>query len=695
PDVRLNPENATGNEQSDSRLQEKLCKKRDKDLTSKEDHIKDYVNKKQSPIRSVDDKKDIKQANLKESKLDSSSLESKLKNISPTNISKPEPSKNGPKTKSEVDVTQIKKESLNQLMDNKENQKNRDKSLTSPIKEENSSKLSVNQKKQDVDHKDDNNVVIQTVLKKKDFDIDEEKSNFLKSIELTARSALQTIQGLKSTEKPSVAINNPTTVPNFNPKSTQKRKNSSPIKNDKKKPKKTKNSPVKLLPKLPTTSGDRIVLLSEKQKNGSDLQSLFTSCKINIPSSLSITLKESSEDDRDRRNAASLKPVQNYIEILKLPDSIPDGVQSDIDSRFKSKSTPNLPCKVTLVTGKESAKQQLQTFQKMFEDSIKKTEIADSKASTTEDSSQHNSHKRNLMEIASQLHKKSKLEVEKPVQRTENLPKVPIPRLSSQKKAVSNGKGNQVKFQQTFANLHSASLGLNYTVSVAQNSNKSPGKIEAKVENSLKRSSKAEEVKNVIETKPEEAQNLIKKESPEIKTGSKIILQSTPLSLPSLQLPSLNKKNSPANSPRSNNNSRVGQQAIRQANLNLSPRPPNMSPNLSPRPNMSPIPNIPSPKPKMSPEKPQANSGTSQNLPVASPFSPNHILEKYNIQNLAQLTASLNFNSAVFGMNPTSQLAAFQQAMLLKKFELHNRQNWQLSSQYEKYLQNRLLSKEN
>ncbi|GJQ77938.1 hypothetical protein Trydic_g2299 [Trypoxylus dichotomus] len=688
PDVRLNTENIMRNEQTDTKLSQKsskkdhvVDKKEKKDLTNKEDHGGVNLEQKQSPTRVVCAQKDSKQDNLKEPKQNPSSLESESKNISPTSINRLEPSREIPKVNHEVDTTPTRKENLNKQMDNKENRKNKSqhqsKAEASSKKEETSLKLVVNQ---EIDHKEDNNVVIQTVLKKKDFDIDEEKSNFLKSIELTARTALQTIQRLKPAEKPSMIISNSPTIPNLNPKPPQKRKNSSPIKNDKKKSKKTKNSPVKLLPKLPAPPGDKTVLLSEKQKNGGDLQSLFSSCKINIPSSLSITLKESSEDDRDRRNAASLKPVQNYIEILKLPDSNQlDGARNDVDNRFKSKSTPNLPCKVSLTGGKDGVKQQLHTFQKMFEDSIKKIE-------PTEDGNQISANKRNLMEIASQLHKKTKLEVEKPAQKTENLPKVPIPRLSSQKKvAVSNSKGNQMKFQQTFANLHSASLGLNYTVSVAQNSSKSSGKIEAKVENSLKTPPMAEEVRNTIETKVEEAQNLIKKDEKSLENKTK------PLCLPILQTfpsqsPVLNKKNSPANSPRSNS-SRIAQPPIRQPNLNLSPRPPN----LSPRPNMSPIPNIPSPRGKVSPEKPPANSGTSQN----HPFSPNHILEKYNIQNLAQLTASLNFNSAVFGMNHPSQLAALQQAMLLKKFELHNRQNWQLSSQYEKYLQNRLLSKEN
>lgn len=582
----------------------------------------------------------------------------------------------------------IKRECYNQQNDNKENHKEKiEKIDIQPIKEEKISELTVNEIKHEVnDNKDENSIVIQTVVKKKDFDIDEEKSNFLKSIELTARTALQTIQGIKSSEKSAGIVNNP--IPMLNPgqKSSQKRKNSSPIKNDRKKPKKTKNSVIKLLPNLVTPSVDKIVLLAEKQKNGGDLQSLFSSCKINIPSSLSITLKESSEDDRDRRNAASLKPVQNYIEILKLPDANHyEAVNNDVDNRFKSRSAPSLPCKVNPVSSKEVNKHHMQTFQKMFEDSIKKTEVTN--PTTSEDGVQTTPSKRNLMEITSQLHhKKTKLEIEKTYQKLESLPKVPIPRLNPQKKpATSSSKRNQSKFQQTFANLHSASLGLNYTVSVAQNSNKSPGKIEAKVENRLKSPPKIEEVKHV-----EEAQNLIMRDE-KIEDHNKSNNASLNLS---------NQNHHQACSPRLNNTKVTSQS--RQVNLsprppNLSPRPANLSPippNLSPRPNMSPIPNIPSPRLKMSPEKPPTNSGTSQNLQVSSPFSPNHILEKYNIQNLAQLTASLNFNSAVFGMNHTSQLAALQQAVLFKQFELQNRQNWQLSP-FEKYLQNRLLSKEN
>lgn len=552
----------------------------------------------------------------------------------------PKPVCDSSRIKSESDESKLESVKKEENLSNKENQ-NDSAEAEPPIKEELESESSP-------EKNDDRNLV----------DIDEEKSNFLKSIELTARSALQTLQGLK----------HPPNQTGTSPKSTQKRKNSSPIKNDKKKPKKTKTPPIKLLPKLPPTSVDKIVLLAEKHKNGDDLQSLFSSCKINIPSSLSITLKESSEDDRDRRNAASLRPVQNYIEILKLPDSNPHQKEekTDIDNRFKSKSAPNLPCKISVVSGKDQ-KQQMQTFQKMFEDSLKKIELNSKinltsnnnnvKASSPEEGVQNNSAKRNLMEIASQLHKKTKLEAEKPV-----LPKIPIPRLNIQKKTST-----QLKFQQTIANLHSASLGLNYTVSIAQNSNKSPlgGKIEAKVENSIK----TPPTKTTQESqKPEEAQNLTKKDDKieEHKANGRI-------TVPNIQnLTNLLK-----------NHSTKPQTPVR-----------NISPNISPRSNISPVP-VASPRPKHSPEKPPVNSGTSQNCPAASAFSPNHILEKYNIQNLAQLTANLNFNSGMFGMNHTSQLAALQQAMLLKQFELHNRQNWQLSNQYEKYIQNRLLSKEN
>ncbi|KAI4454498.1 hypothetical protein MML48_9g00005236 [Holotrichia oblita] len=607
-------------------------------------------------------KKDVKIIIKKETKQEAKSKPDRdLSNISPANIKSELKTEN--KIKLETDIVFIKKEDFIQNLSNKENQREQ-------IEPEQTIKEEIEPEVPTTEKNEETNVVIQTTVEKKEFDIDEEKSNFLKSIELTARTALQTIQGLKAPlDKP----NQSTT----SPKSTQKRKNSSPVKNDKKKPKKTKNSPIK----LPSSSVDKIMLLAEKHKNG-DLQSLFTSCKINIPSSLSITLKESSEDDRDRRNAASLKPVQNYIEILKLPDSNPSQLEkTDVENRFKSKSAPNLPCKISVVSSKDQ-KQQLQTFQKMFEDSLKKIELNSKinltpnnnhlKSNTPEESTQNNSTKRNLMEIASQLHKKTKLEAEKPAQKNDSLPKIPIPRLNIQRKS-----NNQLKFQQTIANLHSASLGLNYTVSVAQNSNKSPGgKIGAKVENSIKTPVKIDESVRV-----EEAQNLTKKEDKieEHKTNGRI-------TVPNFQ----NFSNQPTNlvknhSPRTN--STKPQAPVRQ---------PNISPNISPRSNISPVPpHIASPRPKTSPEKPLVNSGTAQNLQAASAFSPNHILEKYNIQNLAQLTANLNFNSGMFGMNHTSQLAALQQAMLLKQFELHNRQNWQLSNQYEKYIQNRLLSKEN
>lgn len=91
------------------------------------------------------------------------------------------------------------------------------------------------------------------------------------------------------------------------------------------------------------------------QSSGDPLKSLFDSCKINIPSSLSITLSDQKLDSRspetvplDPKNSILNKntavsgmnnmhkvpspPVHNYIEILKLPDVDPKKCQTKAES---------------------------------------------------------------------------------------------------------------------------------------------------------------------------------------------------------------------------------------------------------------------------------------------------------------------------------------------------------------------------
>ncbi|XP_060533728.1 polycomb group protein Psc-like [Cylas formicarius] len=480
-------------------------------------------------------------------------------------------------------------------------------------------------------------------------DIDDEKSRFFKSIELTAKAS---------------------TPPN----TIKKRKSSSPIKADKAK------RPVK-------------IILQEKPRD-SGLQSLIDSCKINIPSSLSITIKESSEENAKPPVAP---PVKNYIEILKLPDENSSGCDEksakldmskfcDSDSEQKvdqdlseiAKSlTEKIPMSTTIshIVGPkqqfpipvkmppvqpaavpelskalESTKDSKppQTFQKIFEESIKKAPEGDQIATP------NGGNKRSLVEIATRLFKKSKTEPTKTA--TEALPKVAIPRLPHQRTFRMQGSAKLVP--QTVASLHSTSLGMNYTVSVGQTSPTKTSKVNGTVS-----PAKAESVPKIPECK---ASASPLNEPKTVKTEFKV---PTP-SLGSAKLPdSVSPKHSPKSSP-------VVKHMYAPVNQKL-----NRFANISPK-----LPNPPSKSP--SPSKSNSPPTSSSN-----PLSPNEILEKYNIQNLAQLTASLNFNPAVLALTaPSNQLAVFQHAMLLKHFELQNRQSWLARNQgpllqYEKYLQ--------
>lgn len=103
------------------------------------------------------------------------------------------------------------------------------------------------------------------------------------------------------------------------------------------------------------------------------------------------------------------------------------------------------------------------------------------------------------------------------------------------------------------------------------------------------------------------------------------------------------------------------------------------------------------------------NLGSSGSKDLSQQTLTNQLMEKYNIQNLAQLTASFNINPTTLGLTPNLGLnptqLAFQQAMILRHFEMQNRQNWlnmnpNPLAQYEKFLQNlqnqnQLLGKEN
>lgn len=368
------------------------------------------------------------------------------------------------------------------------------------------------------------------------MEVDLEKSNFLKSIELTAKTTLPAVSPQKV-----IAMEQP----------SKKRKNSSPIKTAKKtkvlKLKTIQNPAVRQIVSNVNQSATNVTKIVERNK---DLQTLFDNCKINIPSSLSITLKESSDSDGERRTPVQVKPVQNYIEILRLPDAA-------------TKDDNN--CEVN---GSEAKRKSPQTFQKMFEEAIKKPNFVGKKETAALDLSGGESAKRNnIAEITQQLYKKQ-----------EKNNKVAIPRLKSKTPPEQS------------IDCHSASLGMNYKVSVEQ------------------------------------------------KSPNKVVTSNT----------------------------------------------------ISPSTNKSVL-----PKPTSS-----LSVTTTTNTPSSQSLSPNQLLEKYNIQNLAQLTASFN-------LSPAGQLAALQQAMILKHFEMQNRQNWLNMNpsplvQYEKYLQSlqgqkqqQLLGKEN
>lgn len=366
------------------------------------------------------------------------------------------------------------------------------------------------------------------------MEVDLEKSNFLKSIELTAKTSLPAVSPQKV-----IALDNKPSV------SSQKRKNSSPVKSVKKSKVLKLNPAVRQIVSNVNQSATNVTKIVERNAPNKDLQTLFDNCKINIPSSLSITVKEDSNGEP--RTPVSVKPVQNYIEILRLPDS-------DV---------------------KQSARRSPQTFQKMFEEAIKKPDFT--KALTTQKTAldlSDNTKKSSIAEIAQQLHKKTKLENGK------------VSRVNQKSKASP----------EQSVDCHSASLGMNYKISVGQNGTQSP--------------------------------------------PNKVVSSS-------IVSPSANKS-------------------------------------VLPKPTSS------------------LSITTTTNTPASQSLSPNQLLEKYNIQNLAQLTASFNLNPA----NLTNfGAAALQQAMILKHFEMQNRQNWLNMNpsplvQYEKYLKslqgkNQLLGKEN
>ncbi|KAF2882009.1 hypothetical protein ILUMI_24157 [Ignelater luminosus] len=613
-------------------------------------------------------------------------------------------------------------------------------------------------------------------------DIDPEKSNFLKSIELTAKTVLQAISPQKITLPP----------PKPTPTTGTKRKNPSPVKTDKsaKRPRKYVNIQPKAIQnpavwQMVSNVNQNVTNMSKiveqttpttttTASSNSDLQALlFDSYKINIPASLSVTVKN--EKDGPTQSPFQ-KPVQNYIEILKIPDTPttasttikngdfkensklkildklntsvevntveikPDSKKEKADTKQSESSTATndsikqetsetkppptskppvnlqlpstkctpkqnppqpktptclpspayLPCKVTNMPTRDNFvklnPRTPQTFQKMFEEAIKKPEFS-SKFQTVPVSKSDNlpspksgqknalnlttndtptSGKRNILEIATKLYKKNKMEQDKINNESleDTNSKSPskllnVPRVNPQKKPKYD-KGNpplkdfntyissKQSQPQTVTSLHSPTLGLNYTVSVTQTAPSTTPKtnlsaLEIDTKSSSPKPSIASPRLPIVSPKPPQQS------------------ETTPLNIP--------------------------------RKYSLSPKSPKdlpvKSPKDSSKPSSSPIPKTDSPTSlkTASPTKSKTTSASENNQPL----SPNQILEKYNIQNLAQLTANFNFPSNLC-MNPANQLAAIHQAMIYRHFEMQNHQNWLNMNpaplmQYEKYLQ--------
>ncbi|XP_050512418.1 polycomb group protein Psc-like [Diabrotica virgifera virgifera] len=563
-----------------------------------------------------------------------------------------------------------------------------------------------------------------------------------------------------------IATNSPETkVRDTIKEESPKRKTISPTKRESPKKTKVEKKPVTRIilqtkPKPSPISKPSAVSKPSEKLSTPGLQSLIENCK--IPSSLSITLKDSTENSKP---TTLLPPVNNYIEILKLPDenkssnSDKDGNKSsklsfsfclnddseqkvDEDLAEIAKSlTEKIPMSTTIsqiigpkpdfpipvktnvplkyniqpssvpeITNKllnvpkdnKLNPRSPQSFQKIFEESIKKPDttsavpekaVQKSLIDSTNEVSSTSSSKRNVSDIASQLHKKIKLEHEKnQIDSTtpKPLPKVAIPRLHNNKLP-----------QQTLTNMHSNALGLNYTISVGSNVGPKTNGITSKKDVDIPIKSASVDLKPTSYSSPPE-------------------LSPKPSAIPRNLSPCLgfsSPRNSPKHSPKSSPMVKhmyapLPSLMMDQLRVNTySPKLPspstyskNVSPNLPSSSTSSQSPNSSSVSPKAPPVTSSLTISTSQvtvpskvspkpsSSSQSSPLSPNQLLEKYNIQNLAQLTASLNFNPANFNMNPSNQLAALQHAMLLKHFEMQNRQNWLNMSQgsahqYENYLQ--------
>lgn len=606
-----------------------------------------------------------------------------------------------------------------------------------------------------------------TNVSKEDEELEKAKFEFLKSIELTSKNVVHNIarlqqqnntlpnqnlqnqqQGASSSQKqeqpkPNVYVAK-TKKPMLTAKPVSnglKRKNSSPMKNEPKRQKgETKRTTTIILQQKPGFPPLNLAKPTEKtamseeliNQNRNELRSLFQNCRLNIPSSLSITLKENGETSRQ---PVQMPPVQNFIEILKIDEkagtqtvtlkreeSVTPAAKRPSSSETHSNQVPKTASKLLGAPmrqteqmkkkSKELAEQttkEQQSFQKIFEESIKK--VGSETGTSSGDVPMSSAAKKKISDIAQQLIKRTKIEQNAKnnvattpgsTPTTNSLtttPKIAIPRLNQ--RVVKPPKRSQKydnSTHQTLTNLHSSSLGLNYTVSVGKQSREimtqksSKGIMTPPVPRNGENNSKVSPCSSSAEqarTNAALGSAFLAQPSPvspitgEVKTGGNSIRNPKAMHSPktSLGLPKT-EQNSPINF------------SIQSPMKNKSPRP--SSRNQSPKPSVS----NQSPKPSVRNQSPKPRASASPNsLPSSSSSgassapSTNELLEKYNIQNLAQLTASMNYNAQNY-LNSISgkQITALHQAMMLKQLEMQNRQSWYDIPQapllqYEKYLQ--------
>lgn len=398
-----------------------------------------------------------------------------------------------------------------------------------------------------------------------EMEVDDEKQNFFNSIELTAKSNPNSPKKQEHCANSFQISTNEVRKRQLNEKSNfEKPAKRAKVVKEKKSPKGRKQ-----VVSIPKQSIEKEFLLKNndqvplsKNPTKSELQSLFGDCNINIPSSLSITLKED-----DASGPSSLRNVQNYIEILKLPEiTVPNGfgpirvksdvpgqnllgqnivslpkeekgnnkclnikmepvestedsvkeeiIQKDVEMEVHTKTNvkeelsqsdiktetskqlleknkvPHIPCKVMPMQTKENLvklnPRSPQCFQKMFEEAVKKSESKKLQQSALPDGSSQGGSKRKISDIASELIKKKTPQNAIIAEEVKSPPpgKLPIPRLNNQRNLKPPQKvvtpkqipiekmelspKSKAVFQQTCANLHSPSLGMNYTVSVNQ-----------------------------------------------------------------------------------------------------------------------------------------------------------------------------------------------------------------------------------